>query len=89
MRLLKASAALTATTVVSPDTGSPTPTTDAEAAEQTDTNDAGTDAERRQLTVMFCDLVGSTELSHSLDPEELRDIVQAYQGAVTHTIGQH
>jgi class 3 adenylate cyclase/predicted ATPase len=37
------------------------------------------DAERRQLTVMFCDLVGSTELSQQLDPEELREINRAYQ----------
>jgi class 3 adenylate cyclase/predicted ATPase len=39
------------------------------------------EAERRQLTVMFCDLVGSTELSHRLDPEDLRDINRAYQDA--------
>jgi class 3 adenylate cyclase len=38
-------------------------------------------AERRQLTVMFCDLVGSTALSEQLDPEELREVVQAYQAA--------
>jgi class 3 adenylate cyclase/tetratricopeptide (TPR) repeat protein len=37
------------------------------------------EAERRQLTVMFCDLVGSTELSDRLDPEDLRDVVAAYQ----------
>ncbi|MBI3800798.1 MAG: AAA family ATPase, partial [Deltaproteobacteria bacterium] len=37
------------------------------------------EAERRQLTVMFCDLVGSTALSEQLDPEELRDVVRAYQ----------
>jgi len=36
-------------------------------------------AERRQLTVMFCDLVGSTALSEQLDPEELREVVRAYQ----------
>ena len=36
-------------------------------------------AERRQLTVMFCDLVGSTELSHRLDPEDLREVNRAYQ----------
>jgi ribosomal protein L40E len=36
-------------------------------------------AERRHLTVMFCDLVGSTALSEQLDPEELRDLVQKYQ----------
>ncbi|MBI2486035.1 MAG: AAA family ATPase [Deltaproteobacteria bacterium] len=37
------------------------------------------EAERRQLTVMFCDLVGSTDLLEQLDPEELRDVVRAYQ----------
>jgi len=37
------------------------------------------DAERRQLTVMFCDLVDSTVLSGQLDPEDLREVVQAYQ----------
>jgi class 3 adenylate cyclase/predicted ATPase len=37
------------------------------------------DAERRQLTVMFCDLVGSTPLSEQLDPEDLREVVRAYQ----------
>jgi class 3 adenylate cyclase/tetratricopeptide (TPR) repeat protein len=40
------------------------------------------EAERRQLTVMFCDLVGSTALSGRLDPEELRLVIQAYQNAV-------
>lgn len=39
------------------------------------------DAERRHLTVMFCDLVGSTELSGKLDPEELRDVNRTYQDA--------
>ena len=38
----------------------------------------GADAERRQLTVMFCDLVGSTALSARLDPEDLREVVGAY-----------
>src|SRR2546428_13538091 len=37
------------------------------------------EAERRQLTVMFWDLVGSTALSEQLDPEELREVVRAYQ----------
>lgn len=37
------------------------------------------EAERRQLTVMFCDLVGSTALSAQLDPEELHEVVRAYQ----------
>ncbi len=38
-------------------------------------------AERRQLTVMFCDLVGSTTLSEQLDPEKYREVVRAYQAA--------
>jgi len=41
----------------------------------------GPSGERRQLTVMFCDLVGSTALAERLDPEELRDLMQAYQRA--------
>src|SRR5262249_29985768 len=44
------------------------------------------DAERRQLTVMFCDLVDSTKLSSQLDPEEYRDVVRAYQSACTEVI---
>jgi len=41
------------------------------------------DAERRQLTIMFCDLVGSTALSARLDPEDMRDVILAFQGACT------
>ena len=37
--------------------------------------DVAPEAERRQLTVMFCDLVGSTPLSEQLDPEDLREVV--------------
>ncbi len=37
------------------------------------------EAQRRQLTVMFCDLVGSTGLSAALDPEDLRELIRAYQ----------
>jgi class 3 adenylate cyclase len=44
------------------------------------------DAERRQLTVMFCDLVDSTKLSGQLDPEDYRDTVRAYQKACTEVI---
>jgi class 3 adenylate cyclase len=43
-------------------------------------------AERRQLTVMFCDLVGSTPLAEQLDPEELREVVRAYQDTCTAVI---
>ena len=43
-------------------------------------------AERRQLTIMFCDLVGSTELSHRLDPEDLREVMRRYQDAVARAV---
>jgi len=43
-------------------------------------------AERRQLTVMFCDLVGSTPLSARLDPEDLRGIIGAYHRCVTEIV---
>ncbi|HEU0215327.1 MAG TPA: AAA family ATPase [Stellaceae bacterium] len=46
----------------------------------------GGEAERRQLTVMFCDLVGSTPLSTRFDPEDLREIVGAYHRCVAETI---
>ena len=45
-------------------------------------------AERRQLTVMFCDLVGSTALSTRLDPEDLREVIGAYHAAVAAVIGR-
>jgi TOMM system kinase/cyclase fusion protein len=44
------------------------------------------DAERRQLTVIFCDLVDSTKLSSQLDPEEYRDVVRAYQKVCSEVI---
>src|SRR5258705_4998759 len=47
------------------------------------------DAERRQLTVMFCDLVGSTPLSTRYDPEDLREIVGAYHHCVGETVGRY
>src|SRR5271169_4285002 len=43
-------------------------------------------AERRQLTVMFCDLVGSTELSARLDPEDLREVIGAYHRTVADVV---
>jgi class 3 adenylate cyclase len=51
--------------------------------------DTGGSAERRQLTIMFCDLVGSTELSQRLDPEDLRDVMGRYQDAVAGAVSQH
>jgi len=46
------------------------------------------DAERRQLTVMFCDLVGSTALSIRHDPEDLRELIGDYHRAVSETVGR-
>jgi class 3 adenylate cyclase len=46
------------------------------------------EAERRQLTVMFCDLVGSTTLSEQLDPEEWREVVRAYHQVSAEVIGR-
>ncbi|MBI3250100.1 MAG: AAA family ATPase [Deltaproteobacteria bacterium] len=45
--------------------------------------------ERRQLTVMFCDLVGSTALSEQLDPEELREVIQGYQATCAEVISRY
>src|SRR5262249_15613281 len=47
------------------------------------------EAERRQLTVMFCDLVESTKLSSQLDPEEYREVVRAYQSTCTEVIQRY
>ena len=43
-------------------------------------------AERRQVTVMFSDLVGSTALSARMDPEDLREVISAYQRCVAETV---
>jgi hypothetical protein len=66
----------------------PAPAADASglAAETIATLAPKGDAERRQLTVMFCDLVGSTALSARLDPEDLRGIIGAYHRCVTETV---
>ena len=45
-----------------------------------------TSAERRQVTVMFSDLVGSTALSARMDPEDLREVISAYQNVVAETV---
>ncbi len=47
------------------------------------------DAERRPLTVMFCDLVGSTALSTEMDPEDLRDVIQLYQQTCTDVLARY
>ena len=47
------------------------------------------EAERRQLTVVFCDLVGSTALSGALDPEDFREVMRAYQEAAAAAVGRY
>jgi class 3 adenylate cyclase len=81
-RLLDAIAALTE--------GSPKPAAMAAAvkAEPSASLTAPADAERRQLTVMFCDLVGSTALSTRHDPEDLRELIGDYHRAVAGTVGR-
>lgn len=49
----------------------------------------GPDAERRQLTVMFCDIVGSSALSERSDPEDLREIIAKYHRAAGKVIERH
>ena len=73
LKLLRAIAALGAgeQTPVSPEITPPAPRTD---------------AERRQVTVMFSDLVGSTALSARMDPEDLREVISTYQKCVAETV---
>jgi class 3 adenylate cyclase/predicted ATPase len=79
-RLLDAIAAL----------GVPAPAADVSGppAEMTGTFTPKGNAERRQLTVMFCDLVGSTALSTRHDPEDLRELIGDYHRAVAETVGR-
>jgi hypothetical protein len=81
LKLLKAIAALPEGALPSP--GGPLPTPPLPGLDGLDPGIAGegrvgVDAERRQLTVMFCDLVGSTALSARLDPEDLRAVIGVY-----------
>jgi TOMM system kinase/cyclase fusion protein len=57
-------------------------------AESSPTGPRTPDAERRQLTVLFCDLVDSTALASQLDPEEWREVVRAYQEACTKVVAR-
>lgn len=59
------------------------------AAPAPDSDGADRAGERRHLTVMFCDLVGSTSMSGRLDPEELQQVVLAYQEVCTAAIEEH
>ena len=49
-------------------------------------NDSIASSERRQITVLFCDIVGSTPLARGLDPEDLREVLTAYQASVAAAI---
>jgi class 3 adenylate cyclase/predicted ATPase len=60
----------------------------AKSATSAPTSPPPIDAERRQLTVMFCDLVGSTALSTRFDPEDLRELIGDYHRAVADTAGR-
>src|SRR5580693_7296521 len=76
-KLLDAIAAMRA------EASAPTPLSDASPATDKAAKDS---AERRQVTVMFSDLVGSTALSARLDPEDLREVISAYQRCVAETV---
>src|SRR6516164_4712588 len=88
----KCAAALTIQTPVSPPTR-PTPQPGSQAAHlpqvEVPLDSRPHEAERRQLTVMFCDLVDSTRLSSQLDPEDYRDMVRAYQNVCTTVIQRY
>jgi class 3 adenylate cyclase/tRNA A37 threonylcarbamoyladenosine biosynthesis protein TsaE len=62
------------------------PLVDAGTASSTPSPHPEDRAERRQVTVMFSDLVGSTALSARMDPEDLREIISAYQKCVAETV---
>ena len=66
----------------------PTVAQSAASATSAPTSPPPVDAERRQLTVMFCDLVGSTALSTRFDPEDLRELIGDYHRAVADTVGR-
>jgi class 3 adenylate cyclase/predicted ATPase len=82
MTILKAAAAID---LVIPDTS----TTSGTKPTQTPEPYLAAEAERRQLTVMFCDLVGSTAISERMDPEEYREVIAVYQSAATKAIQQY
>ena len=67
----------------------PSDSTDAQSIPQADSKKTlPSEAERRQLTVMFVDLVGSTALSASMDPEDASAVIRAYQNAVAGEIAR-
>jgi class 3 adenylate cyclase len=69
--------------------GATTPTAALSAATSSQTVPNVSSAERRQLTVLFCDLVGSTALASRLDPEDLREIIAAYHRRVAKVVARY
>jgi len=90
-RLLDAIAALRAETapvdktIASPSIASPSIAAAGDSAVISTT----TDPQRRQLTLMFCDLVGSTALSTRVDPEDLREVINAYHACCAERVAEH
>ena len=80
LKLLDAIAALRS------DASGKTPSADAATTSSTPSAHPEDRAERRQVTVMFSDLVGSTALSARMDPEDLREVISAYQKCVAETV---
>jgi class 3 adenylate cyclase len=68
------------------DAGGKAPSVDAANRSSTPSTRPEDRAERRQVTVMFCDLVGSTALSARMDPEDLREVISAYQKCVAEAV---
>jgi len=60
-----------------------------EIPQQNDRPDASSDAERRHLTVMFIDLVGSTAMASGADAEDMRDVITGYQNTVAGVVARH
>ena len=79
LKLLEAIAALRS------DASGKAPSVDAATASSASSAHPEDRAERRQVTVMFSDLVGSTALSARMDPEDLREVISAYQKCVAET----
>jgi class 3 adenylate cyclase len=68
------------------DTSAPGPSSELKTAPAATSASREDRAELRQVTVMFCDLVGSTALSARMDPEDLREVLSAYQTCVAETV---
>ena len=82
LKLLDAIAALRA------DASGKAPSADVATASSAPSASPEDRAERRQVTVMFSDLVGSTALSARMDPEDFREVISAYQNSVAETVGR-